>query len=86
MVKKKKAPRRKRDWRVIVFLILSVIIALTMILAFLLARSISRGVTGPMHALVQGMRDSDLTATLPAEGKDEVAEAASVFNASTRAR
>jgi predicted nucleic acid-binding Zn ribbon protein len=33
--KKKKAPRRKRDWRIIVFLILSVMIALTMILAFL---------------------------------------------------
>lgn len=32
---KRKAPRRKRDWRVIVFLILSVIIALTMVLAFL---------------------------------------------------
>jgi hypothetical protein len=34
-VTKKKAPRRKRDWRIIVFLILSIIIALTMILAFL---------------------------------------------------
>jgi uncharacterized membrane-anchored protein len=32
---KKKSPRRKRDWRVIVFLVLSVMIALTMILAFL---------------------------------------------------
>jgi predicted nucleic acid-binding Zn ribbon protein len=35
VAKKKKAPRRKRDWRIIVFLILSIIIALTMILAFL---------------------------------------------------
>jgi predicted nucleic acid-binding Zn ribbon protein len=35
VAKKKKAPRRKRDWRIIVFLILSVMIALTMILAFL---------------------------------------------------
>jgi predicted nucleic acid-binding Zn ribbon protein len=35
VAKKKKAPRRKRDWRIIVFLILSLIIALTMILAFL---------------------------------------------------
>lgn len=32
---KKKAPRRKRDWRIIVFLVLSIIIALSMILAFL---------------------------------------------------
>ena len=32
---KRKAPRRRRDWRIVVFLILSVIIALTMILAFL---------------------------------------------------
>jgi predicted nucleic acid-binding Zn ribbon protein len=35
VAKKKKAPRRKRDWRIVVFLILSIIIALTMILAFL---------------------------------------------------
>jgi predicted nucleic acid-binding Zn ribbon protein len=32
---RKKAPRRKRDWRIVVFLILSLLIALTMILAFL---------------------------------------------------
>ena len=35
LAKKKRAPRRKRDWRVIVFLILSIIIALSMLLAFL---------------------------------------------------
>jgi predicted nucleic acid-binding Zn ribbon protein len=35
VAKKKRAPRRKRDWRIIVFLILSVLIALSMILAFL---------------------------------------------------
>jgi hypothetical protein len=35
VAKKKKAARQKRDWRIIVFLILSLIIALTMILAFL---------------------------------------------------
>jgi hypothetical protein len=32
---KRKAPRRKRDWRIVLFLILSIIIALTMVLAFL---------------------------------------------------
>jgi hypothetical protein len=35
VAKKKKTPRRKRDWRIIVFLILSALIVLTMILAFL---------------------------------------------------
>ena len=35
VAKKKRAPRRKRDWRIIVFLILSLLIALSMILAFL---------------------------------------------------
>ena len=35
VAKRKRAPRRKRDWRIIIFLILSALIALTMILAFL---------------------------------------------------
>ena len=35
MAKKKKVVRRKRDWRIVVFVILSIILALSMILAFL---------------------------------------------------
>ncbi len=50
-------------------------------LAIFLARTITVGIARPLEGLVKGMRDSDLTAALPVTGKDEVAEAAEVFNA-----
>jgi predicted nucleic acid-binding Zn ribbon protein len=36
VAKKKRAPRRKRDWRIIVFLILSILLVLAMVMGFVL--------------------------------------------------
>jgi predicted nucleic acid-binding Zn ribbon protein len=36
VAKKKKAPRRKRDWRLAVFLILSILLVLAMVMGFVL--------------------------------------------------
>lgn len=37
-------------------------------------------ITVPLRALIEGMRSSDLTVTLAADSKDEIGEAAAVFN------
>jgi hypothetical protein len=36
VAKKKKAPRQKRDWRLVVFLILSILLVLAMVMGFVL--------------------------------------------------
>jgi hypothetical protein len=36
VAKKKRAPRRKQDWRLVVFLILSILLVLAMVMGFVL--------------------------------------------------
>jgi methyl-accepting chemotaxis protein len=50
-------------------------------LTFALAGTVALGITRPLGQLVKGMGESDLTTELRVSGRDEVAEAARVFNA-----
>jgi methyl-accepting chemotaxis protein len=51
------------------------------VLTFALAWTVAMGITRPLAQLVKGMGESDLTTELRVRGRDEVAEAARVFNA-----
>jgi len=46
----------------------------------ILTRILSRQITRPLKALVQGMQNSDLTATLQVHSQDEIGMAATTFN------
>jgi methyl-accepting chemotaxis protein len=49
-------------------------------LVFFLAKTLSRRMVQPLHDLVRGLRNSDLTQQIPVTVEDEVGEAARAFN------
>lgn len=54
---------------------------LTLLVLAGLTAWLSRRITRPLHGLVEGMRNSDLTVSLKAGSQDEIGEAARAFNA-----
>jgi methyl-accepting chemotaxis protein len=50
------------------------------ILVVLASMRMARGISVPIHSLAVGLRNSDLTLRLPAQGTDEIAEVARAFN------
>ena len=55
-------------------------LALVSILVFFLARGLSRQMVKPLHQLVAGLRNSDLSRQIPVLSEDEIGAAARAFN------
>ncbi|MDR3682690.1 MAG: methyl-accepting chemotaxis protein, partial [Geothrix sp.] len=55
-------------------------ILLVSLLVYLLARTLSRRMIRPLHQLVEGLRQSDLSKQIPVTVEDEIGEAARAFN------
>jgi methyl-accepting chemotaxis protein len=56
-------------------------ILLVSILIYLLARTLSRRIVRPLHQLVEGLKQSDLSQQIAVTVEDEIGEAARAFNA-----
>ncbi len=68
-----------RQVRTIALVMLAGILAVSAIV-FFLARALARRMVRPLHQLVAGLRNSDLSRQIPISGQDEVGEAAQAFN------
>ena len=68
-----------RRVRTIAFVMFAGMLAVSA-LVFFLARALSHRMVRPLHQLVAGLRNSDLSRQIPVSAKDEVGEAAQAFN------
>ncbi|HEY3400207.1 MAG TPA: methyl-accepting chemotaxis protein [Geothrix sp.] len=68
-----------RQVRTIAFVMFGGMLAISALI-FLLARALSRRMVRPLHQLVAGLRNSDLSRQIPVAVQDEVGEAAQAFN------